>query len=470
MSFYSPLPILTVDKTNRQGATILPDQESHPTWRRATSSFRPATHSSQPVSRERSTTKHFVARHNSAFSTPLNFKNSNVAGREIRRYGVVLYCSHGDATKPNTFLMVKQRDSGFWGPMKGSILANETGHVCASRELFEETGIRISPEEIARSTEKRLTRWSHTLYVLRVDTEISCTVDQREIVDWRWMTLAELRRCPISNATRILFRQLRRKRTSEMRQRTRYRNKRRDGGVASQMSVATLLTDSLSTPVVDVTSCPPLSITPVRRSAVITTIGSMNRFSLLLSDEDSTGSTVSSSSDASSPVNLTSGSQLNRVDSEALSDCSCTSSFMCMSCESSAFHSRADSDGDDYHSSPSVLTFDNHSLNIPTELQQHVHSPSPFPGAFVVESSSPSSSSSCHPDHKRRPIKYGAILRNLLASHTDNNPQLRTLPSHPSPHIQFQRHEQPRQQPHPQQRQQSQHNRSNRINNNSSNN
>ena len=73
-----------------------------------------------------------------------HFENSTNHGhfKNQRKAGIVLY---NNIT--NKILIVQSRGN-LWGLPKGSCNDNETIIECASRELFEETGIKITSDEI----------------------------------------------------------------------------------------------------------------------------------------------------------------------------------------------------------------------------------------------------------------------------------------------------------------------------------
>lgn len=76
-----------------------------------------------------------------------HFENSTNHGhfKNQRKAGVVLFNNN-----TNKILIVQSRGN-LWGLPKGSCNNNETIIECASRELFEETGITITADEISES-------------------------------------------------------------------------------------------------------------------------------------------------------------------------------------------------------------------------------------------------------------------------------------------------------------------------------
>lgn len=66
--------------------------------------------------------------------------------RPHRKAGVFLY----DPIRDKVLLI--QSRGHLWGPPKGSVKYGETERLCAVREVFEETGLRISEDNFTRAT------------------------------------------------------------------------------------------------------------------------------------------------------------------------------------------------------------------------------------------------------------------------------------------------------------------------------
>lgn len=105
-----------------------------------------------------------------------------------------------------SFLVVREKTSGFWGFPKGSIREGETPYECAYREFKEECGVGIHSEPVGKIYNKSI---DYTLYIA---TEV-CKPKTRtkEIKSITWMTLDELLETNISNSTRKIVIQLQEK-------------------------------------------------------------------------------------------------------------------------------------------------------------------------------------------------------------------------------------------------------------------
>jgi len=97
------------------------------------------------------------------------------------------------------YLLVAQRAAGktlplTWEVSAGSALAGETSREAASRELFEEVGVRCEPEQltsIGRVVERSA---FFDLYATVVDGPVDIVLDPEEVADSRWVTLDEFDR------------------------------------------------------------------------------------------------------------------------------------------------------------------------------------------------------------------------------------------------------------------------------------
>jgi 8-oxo-dGTP pyrophosphatase MutT (NUDIX family) len=88
----------------------------------------------------------------------------------------------------NNILLVKGRESQKWSFPKGHIEGRETAQMCARRELFEETGIRIEQEPFA--TRKY---FAGEYFFFQVPREYRpFPRDTREIEEARWVSFDEI--------------------------------------------------------------------------------------------------------------------------------------------------------------------------------------------------------------------------------------------------------------------------------------
>lgn len=126
-----------------------------------------------------------------------------------RRCGVILRYQ-------NQVLCVFQKSSGFIGFPKGSKESLETDEECAARELFEETGIRISSESLIMCT-----RWNvihnHIYFEVMIDDLMFDLLQNFEIKDVdeiekvEWLDLYGLQHKNIASFTRSLLNRIIRK-------------------------------------------------------------------------------------------------------------------------------------------------------------------------------------------------------------------------------------------------------------------
>ena len=111
--------------------------------------------------------------------------------RTHKVFGIICETSDGK------FLLVRGRFSMKWSFPKGHMKGAETALECARRELYEETGIKL-PCEIGYDTVKfsRNRDGNNSEYFrCQVDSEIPLDiVDQNEIGDGGWFSLAEIQR------------------------------------------------------------------------------------------------------------------------------------------------------------------------------------------------------------------------------------------------------------------------------------
>lgn len=105
---------------------------------------------------------------------------------EYKGAGVIIFCN-------NSFIIVEGNQNIYSFP-KGHIRKsiNETLEECASRELYEETGIYYSPECFNRCT--NISIYEYIYYIIVVD-EQKCNFniqDKKEILSCRWFNISEL--------------------------------------------------------------------------------------------------------------------------------------------------------------------------------------------------------------------------------------------------------------------------------------
>jgi 8-oxo-dGTP pyrophosphatase MutT (NUDIX family) len=82
---------------------------------------------------------------------------------------------------------------GFWENTAGSVVAGENSKQGAMRELFEETGIVVSPEELFfLGTQEKRNAFVDMFMVKKNIKRCDIQLQKGETVDAKWVTLAEL--------------------------------------------------------------------------------------------------------------------------------------------------------------------------------------------------------------------------------------------------------------------------------------
>jgi ADP-ribose pyrophosphatase YjhB (NUDIX family) len=100
----------------------------------------------------------------------------------------------GIFVSPNQkILLVKGKLSGKWSFPKGHPKEGETEFECATREIFEETGLKMP------STFERILNLATGIYYLIRSPEHKCEInDNNEISEIAWMNLAELKNVKVN--------------------------------------------------------------------------------------------------------------------------------------------------------------------------------------------------------------------------------------------------------------------------------
>lgn len=110
-------------------------------------------------------------------------------------------------------LAVQHSTSGYYGPPKGCVkmlktddkyIASESMQECAVRETYEETKIRVLIKDLVLPP---ICISNHNYYIVRKFSG-HCQPDGYEIIGYRWLTLTEFEKQPISKITKRLISQL----------------------------------------------------------------------------------------------------------------------------------------------------------------------------------------------------------------------------------------------------------------------
>lgn len=114
-----------------------------------------------------------------------------------KKTGVFIY----DPTA-NKILLI-QSNNNLWGPPKGTLNYNETIKECAIREVYEETGITISPEKFTKAIniQNKATYFYMETHVCKV--EIPQNIENNDATGISWININCLKDC-IENNTIVL--------------------------------------------------------------------------------------------------------------------------------------------------------------------------------------------------------------------------------------------------------------------------
>jgi 8-oxo-dGTP pyrophosphatase MutT (NUDIX family) len=108
------------------------------------------------------------------------------------------------ATADNKLLVVHNIASDFWGFPKGSVKKKEKCVKAALRELYEETNQILDEKLITKSLYSNRCR----LYFARGKYEMDCKVDGKEIDQYQWISLLELKQLRTSKLTQKFFQRI----------------------------------------------------------------------------------------------------------------------------------------------------------------------------------------------------------------------------------------------------------------------
>jgi 8-oxo-dGTP pyrophosphatase MutT (NUDIX family) len=110
---------------------------------------------------------------------------------QTQKYGVI-YKYKDISLNKIEYLLVKGVIFNKWGFPKGKKDENENDIECASRELFEETGVYVDPNSLNEC--KRVKVGRHNLYIYKSYEKPNIeNVNENEIVEIKWMTLDDMK-------------------------------------------------------------------------------------------------------------------------------------------------------------------------------------------------------------------------------------------------------------------------------------
>jgi 8-oxo-dGTP pyrophosphatase MutT (NUDIX family) len=118
---------------------------------------------------------------------PYNFSEINAQKKFTKVYGAILRVLNEDKTLIK-YAMVKGRYTGKWSFPKGHAHVNEPVSECIMRELKEETGIEVLPQE---SSIVDLSFGKYYIYDVKNECELRPS-DTHEILYAKWVTLSDM--------------------------------------------------------------------------------------------------------------------------------------------------------------------------------------------------------------------------------------------------------------------------------------
>jgi 8-oxo-dGTP diphosphatase len=121
--------------------------------------------------------------------------------------GAVTLLRDSEAPEPGRLLLLRQPPGRGWGLPAGLLKHREEPVVGAARELFEESGVRLAPEELAPAVPNavvHLKGWVDTVFTASVRASTTTlVVDGGEVLEARWFPLDALP--PLTVNTEILL-------------------------------------------------------------------------------------------------------------------------------------------------------------------------------------------------------------------------------------------------------------------------
>jgi len=133
-----------------------------------------------------------------------HFNIHNSTEEKVCRSGIVFIKKH-EYVEEVKFLVVRGKESGIWSFPKGRKQEDEIDEICAIREVFEETGIKI--ENLNDKTKFKVGR--NTYFIIEVDNldeynEFNIT-DTFEVDLVEWKSVNELRKLDCNKDIRAVL-------------------------------------------------------------------------------------------------------------------------------------------------------------------------------------------------------------------------------------------------------------------------
>jgi ADP-ribose pyrophosphatase YjhB (NUDIX family) len=121
--------------------------------------------------------------------------------------GAVCVIQDSEARAPGRLLLLRQPPGRRWGLPAGLLKKHEPPVIGAARELFEESGVRMDPEDLTPAVPNAIVHtkgWVDTVFFGRVPAASTrLTVDGGEVLEAKWFPLDALP--PLSPNTATLL-------------------------------------------------------------------------------------------------------------------------------------------------------------------------------------------------------------------------------------------------------------------------
>jgi ADP-ribose pyrophosphatase YjhB (NUDIX family) len=117
----------------------------------------------------------------------------------VQKYtvGAVVVVKDADAPEPGRILLIRQPPGFGWGLPAGLLDRGEVPDQAAARELFEETGLRLSPEDMTPASPNAIVhtrgQWIDMVFMARASAAAATlAVDGGEVIEAGWHRLDAL--------------------------------------------------------------------------------------------------------------------------------------------------------------------------------------------------------------------------------------------------------------------------------------